>query len=52
MKLATAEMVSKMLNFAQKQRCMVIDQEWLTTFNDDPYLLKTIITDDESLVYG
>ena len=27
-------------------------QEILTTFNDDPDLLKTVITGDESRVYG
>ena len=29
-----------------------IGQEMLTEFNHDPYLLKNVITDDESWVYG
>ena len=37
----------------QKQRRMHIAQEMLTTFKDDPDLLKTIIiTGDESWTYG
>ena len=36
----------------QKQHRMDIPQEMLTTFNDDPDLLKTVITGEESLVYG
>ena len=31
---------------------MDIAQEVLTTFNDDPDLLKKIITGDESWLYG
>ena len=31
---------------------MDIAQEILTTFNDDPDLLKKVITDDESRLYG
>ena len=31
---------------------MDIAQEMLTTFNDDPDLLKKVITGDESWVYG
>ena len=39
---------TKLLNFEQKQCRMDIAQEMLTTFNDDPYLLKKVITGDES----
>ena len=31
---------------------MATAQEMLTTFNDDPDLLKKVITGDESWVYG
>ena len=44
--------VPKLLNFEQKQRRMDIAQETLTTFNDDPDLLKKVITGNESWVYG
>ena len=39
MKRAAAKIVSKLLNFEQKQRHMDIAQEMLTTCNDDPDLL-------------
>ena len=52
MKCAAAKIVSKLLNFEQKQRRMDIAQEMLTTFNDDPDLLKEGITGDESWMYG
>ena len=42
----------KLLNIEQKQRRMDMAQEVLTTFNDDPDLLKKVITGDESWVYG
>ena len=45
MKRATAQIF---LKFEQKQRRMDIAQEMLTTFNDDPDLLKKVITSDES----
>ena len=45
--LAGAKIVPKLLNFKQKQCRMNIDQEMLMTFNDDPDLLKKVITDDE-----
>ena len=45
MKRAAAKIVSKSLNFEQKQRHMDIAQEILTTF-------KKAITGDESWVYG
>ena len=51
-KRAAAKIVSKLLNFEQKQCRMDISQEMLTTFNDHPGLLKKVITDDESWVYG
>ena len=43
-----AMIVPKLLNFEHKQRRMDIAQEMLTTFNDDPDLLKKVITGDES----
>ena len=52
MKRAAAKIVSKLLNIEQKQRCMEIAQEMLTILNDYPDLLKKVITDDESWVYG
>ena len=52
MKGAAAKIVPKLLNFEQKQRRMDIAQEMLTTFNDDPDLLKMVITGDESWVYS
>ena len=47
MKRAAAEIVPKLLNFEQTQRLMDIAQEMLSTFNDDPDLLKKVITDDK-----
>ena len=47
-KCAAVKIVPKLLNFEQKQRRMDIAEEMLTAFNDDPDLLKTIITGDES----
>ena len=48
MKRAAAKIVAKWANFKQKQRRMDIAQEMLTTFNDDPDLLKNVITGNES----
>ena len=45
---AAAKIVTKLLNFEQKQRRMDIAEEMLTTFNDDPDLLKKVITADKS----
>ena len=44
MKRAAAKIVPKLLNFEQKKRCMYITQEMLTAFNDDPDLLRKVIT--------
>ena len=52
MKLETAKIVSKLLNFEQKQCRMDIAQEMLKTFNDDPDLHKKVITGGELRVYG
>jgi len=41
-----------LLNFDQKNRRMSIAQELLDDVNDDPDLLKRVITGDESWVYG
>ena len=51
MKFAAAEIVSKLLNFEQKQRSMYTAQKMLPTFNDDSDLLKKVITGGESWVY-
>ena len=48
MKRAALKIVLKLLNFEQKQCRMDIAQEMLTTFNDDPDLLKKVITGDET----
>ena len=48
MKSAAAKIVSKLQNFEKKQCRM----EMLITFNDEPDLLKKVITGDESWVYG
>ena len=52
MKRAAAKIVQKLLNFEQKQPCMDIAQEMLTTFKDNPDLLKRVLTNDEPWVYG
>ena len=52
MKRAAVKIVPKLLHLEQKQRRMDIAHEMLTTFNDNPDLLKKIITGDESWVYG
>ena len=49
---AAAKSVPKLLNFEQKQHRIYIAQKMLTMFNDDPDLLKKVITGDESWVYG
>ena len=51
-KHAAAKIFPKLQNFEQKQWCLDIAQEMLTTFNDDPDLLKRVITGDESWAYG
>ena len=50
-KRAAAQIVSKIQNFKHKQLRMVIAQEMLTTFNDDPDLLKNVVTGDELWMY-
>ena len=52
MKRAAAKIVLKLENFEQNQCRMDIAEEMFTTFTDDPDLLKKVITDDESWVYG
>ena len=51
MKRASAQTVPKLLNFEQKQCCMDFAQ-MLTTFNDNPDLLKNVVTSNESWVCG
>ena len=52
MRRVAAKFVPKLLNFDQKNRRMNIAQELLNDVNDDPDLLKRVITGDESWVYG
>ncbi|XP_029665557.1 uncharacterized protein LOC115236955 [Formica exsecta] len=47
-----AKFVLKLLNFDQEQCRMDIAQELLNEVNDDPELLKRVITGDETWVYG
>ena len=47
-KRAAAKIFPKLLNFEQKQRRINIAQDMLTTFNDDPDLLKKVITGEAS----
>ena len=46
---AAVKIVPKLLHFVHKQRLMNIAQEMLIAFNDDPDLLKKVLTGDESL---
>ena len=50
MQRAAEKMVPKVLNFEQKKCRMDIVQEMLMTFNNDPDLLKNVITGDELLL--
>lgn len=52
MRRVAAKFVPKLLNFDQKQSRMNIAQELLNEVNDDPELLKRVITGDETWVYG
>ena len=52
LKHAAAKIVPKLLSFQQKQRRIYIAQKMLTTFNNDPDMLKKVITGDESWLYG
>ena len=48
----SAKFVPKLLNFDQKNRRMSIAQELLNDVNDDPDLLKRVITGDELWIYS
>ena len=50
LKRMAAKFVPKLLNFDQKTRRMTIAQEMLNDVNDDPDLLKKVVTGDESWV--
>ena len=52
LKHVAAKFVPKLLNFDQKTRRMTIALEMLNDVNDDPDLLKRVITGDKSWVYG
>ena len=47
-----AKFVPKLLNFDQKTRRMTIAQGMFNDVNDDPDLLKKVITGNESWLYG
>ena len=48
---AAAKIVQKLLNFEKKQHPMDIAQKMLTIYNDDPDLLRNVISSDESWLY-
>ena len=50
LKRVAAKFVPKLLNFDQKTRHMIIAQEMLNDVNDDPDLLKRVISGDKSWV--
>ena len=50
MKCASAKIIPKLLNFEQKQPLMDIAQEMFTTLNDNPDLLKNVISGDQPCV--
>ena len=52
MKRVAVKIVPKLPNFEQKQRRMHIAKETLAPFNDDPDLLKKVITGGESCMYS
>ena len=52
LKRLAAKFVPKLLNFDQKTHRMTIAQEMLNDVNDDPDLLKRVITGEESWVFG
>ena len=52
LKRVAAKFVPNLLNFDQKTRLMTIVQEMLNDVNDDPDLLKKVVTGDKSWVYG
>ena len=52
LKRVAAKFVPKLLNLDQKIRRMTIAQEMLNDVNEDPDLLKRVITGDEPWVYG
>lgn len=52
MKRVATKFVPKSLNFEQKQRRISIAQELLNDVNDDPDLLKRVITGDETWAYS
>jgi len=52
MKRVAAKFVQKLWNFEQKQRRMSVAQKSLNEVNNDAELLKRVITDNETRVYG
>ena len=52
LKRVAAKFVPNLLIFDQKTHRMTIAQEMLNHVNDDPDLLRKVITGDESWVYG
>ena len=52
MRRVSAKFVPKLLRMEQKQCCLDITQDMLGNANSDPNYLKTVITRDETWVYG
>ena len=52
MKRVAVKIFPKLLNFEQKQCRMDITQVMLATFNDDPDLIKKVITGNGPCLYG
>ena len=52
LKRVAAKFVPKLLNFDQKTLRITISQEMLNAVSDDIDLLKSVITGDESWIYG
>lgn len=52
MRRVAAKMIPKLLNFQQKQYRKEVAQQMLNDVENDPELLKRVITGDESWVYG
>ena len=52
MRRVSAKFVPKLLTMAQKQLRLEIAQDMLDCVENDPKFLNTVITGDESWVYG
>jgi len=52
MRRVAAKFVPKLLSVEQKELCVEVAQDLLDTTSTDPEFLNTLITGDESWVYG